>query len=192
MLIHAPHAGLTATERELFSDQLSICLGDCKPNELPAVGGDINAWLGVGDGKADSVLGPYGIRQSLNTIGKAWAKLLRALGYCAPSTLFKKTPRGRCVNAIGNVVHRTTAHDTFMHAAKKTFFQLDHFIVRHWDRRKRALNCGAVNYGLESDHRMIMMRLRITVRTAKPRKVVNRDMLRDPETRSKFNALVKD
>ena len=39
---------------------------------------------------------------------------------------------------------------------------------------------------------MIMMRLRITVRTAKPRKVVNRDMLRDPETRSKFNALVKD
>ena len=37
--IYAPHAGLTATERELFSDQLSICLGDCKPNALPAVGG---------------------------------------------------------------------------------------------------------------------------------------------------------
>ena len=105
---------------------------------------------------------------------------LRALGCCAPSTFFKKTPRGRHVNAIGNV-----AHDTFMHAAKKTFFQLDHFTVMHWDRRKRALDCGAVNHGLESDHRMIMMRLRITVRTAEPCKVVNRDMLRDPETRRK-------
>jgi hypothetical protein len=190
--IYAPHTGLPTSERELFLDQLSTCLGDCKPNELPVVGGDVNAWLGVGDGKADSMLGPYGIRQSLNTIGKAWAKLLRALGYCAPSTFFKKTPRGRYVNAIGNVVYRTTAHDTFMHTAKKTFFQLDHFIVRHWDRRKRVLNCGAVNYGLESDHRMIMIRLRLTVRTAKARKVVNRDMLRDPETRSNFNALVKD
>ena len=58
--------------------------------------------------------------------------------------------------------------------------------------RERALDCGAVNHGSESDHRMIMMRWRITVCTAEPRKIVNRDMLRDPETRSKFNALVKD
>ena len=54
--IYTPHTGLPATERKLFVDQHSICLGDWKPNELPVVGGDINAWLGVGDSRADSVV----------------------------------------------------------------------------------------------------------------------------------------
>ena len=75
--------------------------------------------------------------------------------------------------------------------------QLDHCWVKRADMR-RVEKAKVLPECLGSDHRMVMLEIRVACRLVKvstsqevPRERVNRDLLRKEETRSKFLALVK-
>ncbi len=76
------------------------------------------------------------------------------------------------------------AQTTWYHPRSKNQYQIDHFFFKQNDMKKVS-DAGAVNWGVESDHRAVTLRLDISEAQrhypAKPPMRADRTLLQDPE-----------
>ena len=175
---YAPTSSHSAAERQAYADNEDRCFKACRPNEVLVMMADVNASLGVqqpaADGEdADTVLGPFGLPR-VNPLEKALHKRLTSRKLCAASTFFD---HGK-------------AYATFRHKKTNSAHQIDHAIVKRKDM-KRVTDAKVWRRFCKADHRGLWLRLKVARRLKRRRppnvrQRVNRDLLKDPEIRSKF------
>ena len=183
---YAPDSSQKPEVLAAYEVDMARCLSERAPTELLMWGTDANASLGVSsrdddprEAGRDRVLGHHGVPR-VNAAGQRLHEVLGAHGLCAPTTFFQKTPRG----------NHAYAHDTWRHPGSRQPHQIDHFFIRRKDLRS-VLDAGPVNWGVDSDHRAIVMRFRILrtiVRPPAPKVKVDREKLQDKDTADAFRA----
>ena len=183
---YAPDSSQKPEVLAAYEADMARCLSERAPTDLLMWGTDANASLGVSsrdddpsEAGHDQVLGHHGVPR-VNAAGRRLHEVLGAHGLCAPTTFFQKTPRGG----------HAYAHDTWRHPGSRQPHQIDHFFIRRKDLRS-VLAAGPVNWGVDSDHRAIVMRFRILrtiVRPPAPRVKVDREKLQNKDTADAFRA----
>jgi len=184
---YAPDSGRSSNEREAYADDLQRCFQACG-RDILVMGTDANASIGVRSQHDISgtpeyrVCGQHGIAWE-NAAGQRLRTLLGAHELSAATTFFRRTARGR----------HATPYDTWHHNRTGNPYQLDHFFVKQKDM-KRVRDAGPVNWGVDSDHRAILLRMEIAScthpRTTRPAGRVDRALLRVVETAVKWRGAV--
>jgi exonuclease III len=183
---YAPDSSKPQRDHDEYEENLECCVASCPKTAVLIIGSDANASIGVrsrhDQQKDDRVCGPFGIDKT-NAAGQRLRGFMGRHELCATTTFFRRSPRGR----------HTTTHDTWINPRNKNPHQIDHFIIRQKDL-KRVRNAGACSWGMESDHRAILMKLEVVrsiPRSRAPREVrVDRSRLRDEECCASFQAAV--
>jgi len=174
----------TQEEREEFQQSLDDCMADIGKDEIPVMGLDANAQLGTAASGTAGRLGEGGRKGGvLQEEDELWSgvfgHLLISL-LCAPFTWFG---------------HKN--YQTWTNPRWKTKHTLDHWLVRRADL-KRGVNARIhASMSLHSDHRPIMLELRIPANLGKRNGSAAPDrpqayFLTDPETRSQFRRTFLD
>ena len=144
---YAPHSGYPLEIREEYQSQLRQCIETCTSYERLIIGTDTNSSIGVRSPTdlTDRVRGPYGIAHE-NECGRDLHQLLAMEEMCLPTTFFKAKRQ----------------HDTHTWRSFRTNkpFQIDHFIMKRKDLKKVQF-ARTYRWGLDSDHRAIIMQVKL-------------------------------
>ena len=181
---YAPDSSRPVEEHEAYANNLQRCFQACG-NAILVTGTDANASIGVRSQHDDRetpgyrVCGQHGIAWE-NAAGQRLRSLLGAHELSAATTFFRRTAKGG----------HATPYDTWHHFRNGRPYQLDHFFVKQKDM-KRVRDAGPVNWGIDSDHRAVLLRMEIAGcvaprRKARPTGRVDRALLRRPEHSKKW------
>ena len=147
-MVYSPTNVAPVEEAELFYDKLGEVIRDVPAHNFLAVLGDFNARLGP-----DDALFTY--HRQTNHNGKLLADILVEHDLLAANTQFKKKQGKRW---------------TFLDRCTKAKRQLDYILVRKkW--RNNVLNAEPYHTfcTVGSDHRLVSMRVRLSLRIPKPK-----------------------
>ena len=147
IVVYSPTNVASAEEVEKFYEDLATAIRDVPAHNFLAILGDFNARIGPEDA-------PFPYHDSTNRNGIYLTALLTEHNLLAANTLFRK---------------RTGKRWTFQDRASGTLRQLDYILVREkW--RNSVLNAEPYSTfsSVGSDHRVVSMRVRLSLRVPKP------------------------
>ena len=173
MAVYSPTNVASADEVEKFYRDLATAVRIVSAHNFLAILGDFNARLGRSDA-------PYTYHEDTNRNGTYLASLLLEQELLPVNAMFRK-----------RMGKRWTFQDPM-----GTKRQLDYILVRRkW--RNSILNAEAYNTfnSVGSDHRVVSMRVRLSLRTPKPSSVVRHDwraFSANPELQARYTAEFRD
>ena len=144
---YAPDSSKSEDDWLNYLDQLDSCIQRKHPSDILVIGTDANASMGVSN-DCNSTFGPFGISHT-NEAGRRMRTFLSINNLIANSTRFKKRNYG-----------------TWQHPRSKMNHQIDHFITAR-NCFKCFTDTGITTPILDSDHRAIRCKLRLTCRLRK-------------------------
>ena len=178
---YAPHSGYSRDMYDAYLDNLQQCIQDCHRYDILLIGTDANASFGVRDlhdSNDDCVLGPYGITYA-NTAGHYTRAMLAMSNMCVASTFFRKSKRH---------------YRTWKNVRSGRPYQIDHFFMQRQNLR-RVTDVRTCGWGVDSDHRAILLKIRLD-KMSKPKTkctnfFINRELLTNGTAIGSFNESVK-
>jgi exonuclease III len=172
---YAPTSEKSNAMKEEYHDQLSLCVECAHSKDIIIIGTDANARLGINnDARTDNVCGMYG-NKGLSSDGLSVRTLFSSLNLCATNTFFQKKH-----------------YDSFKdHNGPRC---IDYICVKHTDMKYIRDSGTATWYGIKSDHRAVILKLRIAKRLSqqhrhqfKRPKRYFLSALKDEEIRNQFH-----
>ena len=174
LVVYSPTNVAPPGEVDKFYEDLDTAIRDTPAHNFLAILGDFNARLGPED-----VLFPF--HDSTNRNGKHLTTLLMEHQLLAANTMFQK---------------RAGKRWTFRDRASGTVRQLDYILVRQkW--RNSVLNAEPYNTfsSVGSDHRVVSMRVRLSLRVPKPSPKIRHDwkaFAADPDLQARYTVEVRN
>ena len=174
LVVYSPTNVAPPEEVEKFYEDLDTAIRDIPAHNFLAILGDFNARLGPEDA-------PYPFHDSTNRNGTHLTALLMEHQLLAANTMFQK---------------RTGKRWTFRDRASGTVRQLDYILVRQkW--RNSVLNAEPYSTfsSVGSDHRVVAMRVRLSLRVPKPSPKIRQDwkaFAADPDLQARYTVEVRN
>ena len=196
---YAPTTGHADSTAATWRHAVLAWESDCSRQMIPVAGGDLNCALGVRKDGTDKVLGSHGIEHT-NARGEAMFSDLAAAEMCAPMSFFRRRivqPHmfGR-VSGKAAKITREALFSTWFHPRSRRGYTQCQWLLRRKDLKRVRVARNVPAIGIATDHRPIMLALRVAVcvrrarQPAGPRMRVDRGLLRQGEVRAHFRAAV--